>query len=597
MTPLLKQIQKWRWVKLYKRLWPFVKPFWGRCLLSVLITIPIGALDAVMTLALKPFTDTVVLSKGSATPWGLPLWVIPLGIILFTVLQGILEYGAAYLNTWTGGKITQEMQRKLYQKLMFMDQGFYDKCSSGDLAQRFNLDPAIACSGLLNNVKVFTTRVFSSLALIGVLFYTSWKLAIFAIVILGGALWPLAFIRRMIKDVVKKSVEVGASGYTVFNETHAGAKTIASYNLQEIKRDQFYDILKQAFKLSIKTTQRTAWLTPMMHVIIAFGMAGAIWFGSHLITTNQMTVGDFVAFMASMLALYTPIKSIGKNFNQIQLSFMAVERVCEMLDYPINIKDKKDAKELKSIQKEIVFKGVDFEYIPDVPVLKDINLVIPKGKTVAFVGNSGGGKSTIASLIPRFYDVQKGSIQIDGTDIRNLTLHSLRQHIATVFQDNFLFSGTIRDNLLLGNPNASEKEINKAIEMACLKDFIDELEKGLDTPIGERGTLLSGGQKQRVAIARAFLKNAPIVILDEATSALDNKAEQIVQQAIENLMKDRTVIVIAHRLTTIQNANKIVVINEGKIIEEGTHEKLLEKGGAYATLYKTQFKKKKKGGA
>lgn len=594
MTPIRKQIQKWRWVKLYKRLWPFIKPFWGRCLLSILITIPIGSLDAVMTFALKPFTDSVLLSKGEvATPFGLPLWVIPLAIICFTIIQGALEYGSAYLNTWTGGKITQEMQRKLYSKLMQMEQGFYDAHSSGDLAQRFNADPGIACAGLLNNVKVFTTRVFASMALIGVLFYTSWKLAILAIVVLGGALWPLASIRKLIKDVVKKSVVVGAAGFTVFNETHAGARTIASYNLQELKKKQFYEILRQAFKLGIKTTQRTAWLTPMMHIIIAFGMAGAIWFGSHLIATEQMTVGDFVAFIASMLALYTPIKSIGKNFNQVQLSFLAVERVCEMLDYNIPIKDQKDAKELKNIHKAITFKNVCFEYLPDNPVLNDINLTIPKGKTVAFVGNSGGGKSTIASLIPRFYDAKSGSVQIDGTDVRHLTLYSLRQNIAIVFQDNFLFSGTIRENILLGKPGATEKEINRAIEMACLKDFISELDKGLDTPIGERGTLLSGGQKQRVAIARAFLKNAPIVILDEATSALDNKSERIVQQAIENLMKDRTVIVIAHRLTTIQNADKIVVINEGKIVEEGTHEALLKANKAYAALYKTQFKTQK----
>ncbi len=591
MTRLLHQIQQWRWIQLYKRLWPFVKPFWARSLLSILITIPIGSLDAVMTLALKPFTDTVVLSKGNATPWGFPLWSIPVAIIGFTLVQSALEYGAAYLSTWTGGKITQEMQKRLYHKLMLMDQSFYDQYSSGDLAQRFNTDPTTACAGLLNNVKVFTTRVFSSIALIGVLFYTSWKLAILAIIVLGGALWPLASIRKLIKDIVKKSVVVGAAGFTVFNETHAGARTIAAYNLQEIKKNQFYEILRQSFKLGIKTTQRTAWLTPMMHIIIAFGMSGAIWFGSHLITTGQMTVGDFVAFMASMLALYTPIKSIGKNFNQVQLSLMAVERVCEMLDYKIHIKNAKDAKTFKGIHKEILFQDVCFEYKPNTPVLEDIYLTIPKGKTVAFVGNSGGGKSTLANLIPRFYDVTSGAIQIDGTDIRRFSLESLRQNIAFVFQDNFLFSGTIRDNILLGKPNATKKELNKAVSMACLSDFIQELELGLDTPIGERGALLSGGQKQRIAIARAFLKNAPIVILDEATSALDNKSEQIVQQAIENLMKDRTVIVIAHRLTTIQNADKIVVVNEGHIVEYGTHEQLLKKKGTYATLYHTQFKK------
>lgn len=592
MAYLSKQIQKWRWVRLYKRIWPFVKPFWFRSLLAILITLPIGALDAVMTLALKPFTDTIVMSNGTKTPFDLPLYVIPLGIIGFTVIQGLIEYGAAYLTTWTGGKITQEMQRRLYKKLMDMDQSYYDAHSSGDLAQRFNGDPAIACAGLLNNIKVFTTRVFSSIALICVLFYTSWQLAIMAIVVLGGALWPLAGIRKRIKDVVKKSVQVSADGYTVFNETHAGAKTIASYNLQEYQKNNFYDLLKRGFKLSIKTTQRTAWLSPMMHVIIAFGMAGAIWAGSYLITSGQMTAGDFVAFMTSLLALYTPVKSIGKNFNQVQISFLAVERIIEILDYKIPIHNKKDAIEMRPIKKDITFHDVSFEYVADTPVLKDINLTIPKGKTVAFVGNSGGGKSTIVSLIPRFYDVNKGSITIDGTDIRDLNLHSLRQNIAMVFQDNFLFSGTIRDNLLLGKFDATEKEINRAIEMACLTDFINELEDGLDTHIGERGSLLSGGQKQRIAIARAFLKNAPIVILDEATSALDNKSEGIVQQAIDNLMKDRTVLVIAHRLSTVRNADMIVVINEGEIVERGSHEELLEQKGAYYTLYNAQFKNK-----
>lgn len=592
MTPLFKQIQKWRWIRLYKRIWPFVKPFWFRSLLSILITIPIGALDAVMTLFLKPFTDTLVLSNGMKTPFGLPLYVIPVAIVLFTTLQGLIEYGATYLSTWTGSKITQEMQRKLFKKLMDMDQSFYDKHSSGDLAQRFNGDPGIACSGLLNNVKLFTTRIFSSISLTCVLFYASWKLALFAIIVLGLALWPLAYIRRLIHNVVKQSVDVAARGFTVFNETHAGAKTIASYNLQEYQKNYFYELLRKGFKLSIKIVQKTAWLSPMMHIIISFGIGGAIWFGSYLITSGQMTVGDFVTFITSLLALYTPVKGFGKSVNQMQISFLAVERITQILDYQVPIRDKKEAVPMTPIKKDIVFHNVDFEYNPDTPVLKNINLTIPKGKTIAFVGNSGGGKSTIVSLIPRFYDVKSGSITIDGTDIRDLTLHSLRQNIAIVFQDNFLFSGSIRDNLLLGKHDASEEEIQRAVKMACLDEFVHELENGLDTNIGERGSLLSGGQKQRVAIARAFLKNAPIVILDEATSALDNKSEGIVQRAIDNLMKNRTVLVIAHRLTTVQNADIIVVINEGEIVEKGSPEELLARKGAYYDLYTAQFKKK-----
>jgi len=592
MSKISHKFKENRFIKNYKRMWPFIKPFWFRALLATIITIPIGSLDAIIALALKPFMDTVIMEQGGSTPFNLPLYVIPVFIVLFTIMQAALEYTAAYLNAWTGGKITQELQKKLYRKLLIIDQSYLDSTSSGMVLTRFSGDAATACSGLLANIKVFTTRLFSSIALIGVLLYTSWQLAVIAIVVLGFSLYPLTQIRKKIKDVVKKSIEVGGNSLTTYTETYAGAKTISAYNLQEYQKKKFFDLLTQSFKLGIKNTQRTAWLSPMMHIIISIGMAGTIWYGSYLITHKIITTGDFVSFMVAMLMLYTPIKNIGKNFNQVQLSFMAIDRVFEILDMPIVVKDKKDAINLPTLKKEIVFDNVNFAYKPDVPVLKNINLTVRKGQKIAFVGNSGGGKSTVVSLIPRFYEVSSGAIKIDGHDIRDVSLHSLRQHIGVVFQDNFLFSGTIRDNLMLGKFDATESEINDAIKCACLEDFIAELDKGLDTHIGERGTLLSGGQKQRIAIARAFLKNAPILILDEATSALDNKSEAVVQQAIDNLMKSRTVFVIAHRLSTIQNVDKIVVINEGEIVETGTHDELLAKDGAYKALYMAQFKGK-----
>lgn len=337
--------------------------------------------------------------------------------------------------------------------------------------------------------------------------------------------------------------------------------------------------------------QKTAWLTPMMHVMSAIGVGAVIGYGSYLIVNGTITSGNFVSFITALIMLYNPIKNIGKSVNAVQVSFLAIERISEILEVQPEIQNKEKAQELKEVKKEIKFKDVYFEYEKDVPVLKNINLNIKAGTTVALVGNSGGGKSTIVNLLPRFYDIKSGEISIDGKNIQDLTLESLREQIAVVFQDNFLFGGTIRDNLLVGNPNATEEELHKAIKMACLDEFVAEQEKGLDTDIGERGTLLSGGQRQRLSIARAFVKNAPIVVLDEATSALDNKSEAVVQKAIENLMKERTVFVIAHRLSTIQNADMIVVINDGQVVEKGTHQELLEKeNGAYKALYTAQFK-------
>ena len=338
--------------------------------------------------------------------------------------------------------------------------------------------------------------------------------------------------------------------------------------------------------------QKTQWLSPMMHVIVSVGIAAAIGYGSHLIMSGQITSGNFVSFITALILLYTPVKNLGNNLNAVQFSFFSIERIFEVLDSVPEIRDKENAVVMGREHANIEFKDVWFEYVENVPVLKNINLQIKQGETIALVGNSGGGKTTIVNLLPRFYDIKSGSISIDGIDIRDYTLESLRQNIAVVFQDNFLFSGTIRDNILLGNENATEEQINQAVKMAYLDEFIASLQEGLNTQIGERGILLSGGQKQRVAIARAFLKDAPIIILDEATSALDNKAEAIVQKAIDNLMQDKTVFVIAHRLSTVRNADKITVINEGRLVELGNHDELMSiENGQYKALYDMQFKK------
>ncbi len=580
-------IKNQRFVINYGRMWPYVKPVWFRALCSMLICIPIGSLDAVIALALKPYMDLVMVDKSIQSPW-----YIPLGIVAFTSIQGGLKYMSSYLATWVGSKITNALKFDLYKKLLTFPTEFYDKRNSGDVIFQFNNMADSACSGLLDNLSVFTQRIFSSISLVCVLFYNSWQLALIAVVVLGCAFAPVAKIQKRIKSVMEKTVVADSAIITAYNETFAGNKTITSYNLEEHETNRFKWILGNIFTLRIKMVQKTQWLSPMMHVIVSVGIAAAIGYGSHLILTNQITSGNFVSFITALILLYTPVKNIGNNLNAVQFSFFAIETIFDQLEAKPSIYDKENAIELTSNNLNIEFKDVCFEYVENVPVLKNINLNVQKGQTIAFVGNSGGGKTTMVNLLPRFYDIKSGSITINDTDIRDYTLHSLRQNIAVVFQDNFLFSGTIRENILLGREDASEEDIKKAVDMAYLTDFIDSLPNGLDTEIGERGILLSGGQKQRVAIARAFLKDAPIIILDEATSALDNKAEAIVQKAIDNLMKDKTVFVIAHRLSTIQNADMIAVINQGEIVERGTHEELLQiEHGAYKALYDMQFKK------
>ena len=462
----------------YKQMWPYISRYKLRALFAVLITIPVGAMDAVIAWALKPYMDVMMIEKNTNTYW------IPLLIIGFSATQGILTFTANYVNTWVGTRISSDVKIDLFEKLMHFDPLYFDSTTSGNVIMRFNNDVDSACSGLLSNLKQFFTRFFSSVSLVFVLFYNSWQLAIIAVVILLCALFPLTRVRSKIKDINLQTVETNAQVVTNYNESFGGNRVIRSYNLYDYLNARFNATLVRVFKLVMKMVQRTGMLSPLMHFIVSLGIALVIWAGSYLILSQQITAGNFVSFIAALILLYNPIKGIGNNFSNVQIALMAMERVFELLNNIPRIHDKEKTHTLRRIKKAIEYRNVNFEYIADKPVLTDINLHINKGETVAFVGNSGGGKTTLVNLLPRFYEVKSGKIMIDGKDIRQYSLMSLRDNIAVVFQDNFLFSGTIRDNILLGKANATEAELEYAVNAACVSEFLPDLPNGLDTEIG-----------------------------------------------------------------------------------------------------------------
>ena len=585
---------------LSQKIYPYLKPVLPRAIMNLLIAIPLGLLDGVVALALRPYLDYVVNGNEQQT-WTflghtvhIQSWfaaIIPFGIVLFAVVQGVLKYLSNYLTDWTANKMSLSLKKDLFRKLTTMDAQFFDINSSGLILTRFFTDPETASKDIIEIFKAFIMAIFGVLGLVCVLLYNSWQLAIIGVTVMGIAITPVIFIRKKIKKVSNANMVVSGNMTTNFNETVAGNKIMAAYNLQKLQNEKFKHQTDEQFNLIISLTKRVGWMSPIMYFVCSIGIALVMMFGNHLIITGKLTAGAFASFVTSLLLLYKPTKTLGTTLTKLQNTFVAMSRVFELFDIQNKIKSPEHPLTFHELKEKIEFKNVNFEYEEGVPVLKNFSLSVKKGETIALVGNSGGGKSTVVNLIPRFYDVNSGSIEFDGVNIKYFNLNELREHIAFVFQDNFLFSGTLKENLLMGKEDATDEEIAQVVELAHLNEFIGTLENGLDTYVGERGTTLSGGQRQRVAIARAMLKGSEIVILDEATSALDNESEAIVQKAIDNLMANKTVFVIAHRLSTVKNADRIIVINEGRLVEEGTHEQLIRiEKGHYRHLYNMQFK-------
>ncbi len=580
---------------LLNRIFPYIKPLMFRILIAFFLAIPLGLLDGATAFVLKPYIDVVVNGQtlvlfGCTLTRDFLATIIPPGVVLFAAFQGTLRYLNTYLTDWISMTIANKIKVDLYEKLVYLDSKFYDDNSSGLVISRFLTDPDLAARMLIGVLKSLITAFTSSLGLIFVLLYNSWELAVVGVLVLGGAFIPMTLLRKHIKKISNKTTVVGGDITTAFNETYKGNKVIAGYNLQEKEHLKVKQLIRKTFDLQMSLTKRVGWLSPIMYVIASVGIAFVLVFGNKLIIEGKLSTGSFASFITSLLLLYKPVKTLGNDLTNIQTIFVAINRVFELFDFNSRIKDT-GKKELDFVPNNIEFKNVRFSYEEDKEVLRGVSFEAKKGQTIAIVGNSGGGKSTIVNLLPRFYDVNQGGIYFDCVNIKDFSLKSLRNSISQVFQNNFLFSLSIKENILMGNPNATQEDLKRVIKAAHLDDFILNLENGIDTIVAEDGTSLSGGQQQRVAIARAMIKDAPIVVLDEATSALDNKSEQIVQKALDNLTKDKTVFVIAHRLSTIFNADKIVVLEDGNVVEIGTHNELLKaENGRYRALYNMQFK-------
>ena len=544
----------------------------------------VAATTSATAFIVKPVIDDIFISKNAFL-----LKLIPFIVIALYFSRGLAMYGQEFLMQYVGESIIKKFRDDLYEKITDLPLAFFHKERTGVLMSRITNDVTIIKSMVSNAVTGALKDLFTVIGLLGVIFYTDWKLAILAVVVLPVAYIPIVTLGRRVRRFSTSSQESMADMNAFLHETFAGNKIVKAFGMESYEKKAFAEKNHTVFRFEIKSMRAKALTSPVMEAIGGFGISLVLWYGGFAVIEGTNTAGGFLSFMTAVMLLYPPIKKLTKLNNVLQQGFAASDRVFDILETESDILDSESPKQIKTGSHRILFENVSFAYDKSEMVLKNIDLDVKPGEILALVGMSGGGKTSLVNLIPRFFDVTQGAVKINGTDIRDVTLSDLRKQVAIVTQEPILFNDTIRKNISYGKPDASDQEIIEAAKAAYIYKFVQSLPKGFDTVIGELGSRLSGGEKQRMCIARALLKNAPILILDEATASLDTEAERLVQKALENLMKGRTSFVIAHRLSTIAYANRIVVLVGGQIVEKGNHEELLARKGEYYNLHQMQF--------